>query len=269
MEANMEQKLGIIGIGNMGSAILKNILDNKIFDERDIIVNDKNKKSLEKFKEYNISFFDNIDLLIKNSDVIMLCVKPKDINEILLSSNGCFDKKLIISIAAGISIKKIMDKSKAERVIRLMPNLGCIVNESASAFCCSEKTAQNDKDIAKKIFGNNGILIEVDEKDMDIVTALSGSGPAFIAYFLKYLSKSALENGLLEESAKKLIVQTCIGTGKLLEKYTFDELIKMVSSPGGTTEQGLGVFNDLGTDKIVRKAVDAALKKSVELGKNG
>lgn len=261
----MEKKIGIIGFGNMGYAIAKAMLDSNKIKAENITVSDKTKKKWEKIKqEYNVNYSSENRELAEKSDIILVCVKPQDIG-FLEELKEVLKSKLIISIAAGVKIEKIAWLSGSSRIIRVMPNTGCLVGESASAYAVSSDVSEEDESSAKKIF-SSGVIVKVDEAKMNAVTALSGSGPAFIAYLLKGLKDAAVKNNLGENEASRLIIQTCIGTGKLLEKYSFDELIKMVSSPGGTTEKGIQTFESSEQQKILEDVIGSAIKRGEELG---
>jgi pyrroline-5-carboxylate reductase len=261
-------KIGFIGTGNMATALIKSI---KSAGNYPIISSDKDKGKLSRAeKELGIQTTLNNEDLVENSDIIFLCVKPKGINEVLEEIKSSIKNKIIVSIAAGIkisSIESIIGKDK--KLVRVMPNVNCIAGEMAAAYSCNKNVEKSDKKIINDLLNKSGIALEVNEQKMNAVTALSGSGPAFVAYLINSFTAAAEKQGLSKETAYKLALQTFFGTSRLLQKTKIapNELIKMVSSPGGTTVKGLEIFEKSGIKKIINKTLEAAVKRSKELGK--
>ncbi|MDP7115488.1 MAG: pyrroline-5-carboxylate reductase, partial [Candidatus Woesearchaeota archaeon] len=201
----------------------------------------------------------------QDSDTLILAIKPQDFDTLNIQA----ENRIIISIMAGVNIKKIMNKLKTNKVIRVMSNLCCLVKESASAFASSEDVTDQEKEFVKNLLLKFGSAIEVKEKLMDAVTGLSGSGTAYVAHFIDSLTEAGKKQGLSDEQAKDLSIQTVLGVGKLMKEnhLSAEELISMCSSKGGTTEQGIKVFKNSDFKKIVAEAVEKATEKSKELGK--
>ena len=235
-----------------------------------IMSSDKDKNKLSKAKnELKIEAASNRDLA-KKSNIVFLCAKPKDIREILEEIKDLVENKIIVSIAAGVkisSIEKIIGKNK--KIVRVMPNISCIVGEMAAAYSFNKNISEEDKTIIHEILNKAGLAIEMEEEKMDSVTALSGSGPAFVAYLIQNFAEAGEKQGLKKEVAYKLALQTFFGAGKLLKqtKINPEELIKMVSSPEGTTVAGLKILENSDIKKIIDKTIEAAVKRSKELGK--
>ncbi|MAE42403.1 pyrroline-5-carboxylate reductase [Candidatus Woesearchaeota archaeon] len=263
-------KIGFIGTGNMAKALIRNI---KNADNCCIIASDKNQDKLSKAeKELEISTTKSNKELAQESEIIFLCVKPKDIAAVLEEIREIAENKVIISIAAGVkisSIEKIIGNDR--KVVRVMPNVNCIVGETAAAYSLNKNIRNKDKEIINKLLNSAGLALEINEEKMDAVTALSGSGPAFVAFLIDIFVNAGIKYGLSKEDSYKLAVQTFYGTGSLLKKkkITIEKLIEMVSSPGGTTVAGREVLEDSDINKIIDKTIEAAIKRSKELGKNG
>lgn len=259
-------KIGFIGTGNMATALIRSMKDNN-----EIISSDKTKEKLQKArKELGIKTTADNNEVAKNSEIIFLCAKPDDIKEILQEIKPNAENKIIVSIAAGIKIKfieSIIGKNK--KIVRVMPNLNCAVGEMAAAFSCNKNIKANEKESIKNLLNKAGLALEVDEQKIDAVTALSGSGPAFIAYILDAFAKAGEKQGLSREISYNLALQTLFGTAKLLKKTGEkpESFIKRVSSPGGTTIAGLNVLEKSKIGLIIEKTIEAAAKRSKELGK--
>ena len=264
-------KLGIIGCGNMAEAILKGILDSKFLKSVEISafeINHDRKGYIS--GKYHILFAESLQSLVTNSRYILLSVKPYNISSLLDKLKAYFDYKrnVVISIAAGVSTNYIAHKLKSNvPVIRIMPNTPAMVKKGMAAISQGIYAKQEDVEFAKKLMGSLGNFIVIDEKFQDTVTAISGSGPAYFFLFCKYLIEAALKNGLNQTTSEMLAINTMVGAGEMMQKFEMsaDHLIKMVASPGGTTEIALNKFIENGLEKIVLESVESAIKRSKEL----
>jgi len=264
-------KLGIIGCGNMAEAILKGILDSKFLKSVEISaieINHDRKGYIS--GKYHILFAESLQSLVTNSRYILLSVKPYNISSLLDKLKAYFDYKrnVVISIAAGVSTNYIAHKLKSNApVIRIMPNTPAMVKKGMAAISQGIYAKQEDVEFAKKLMGSLGNFIVIDEKFQDTVTAISGSGPAYFFLFCKYLIEAALKNGLNQTTSEMLAINTMVGAGEMMQKFEMsaDHLIKMVASPGGTTEIALNKFIENGLEKIVLESVESAIKRSKEL----
>lgn len=261
-------KLGVIGFGNMGSAIVVGLLEKKIFKKKQIFVYDIDRNKLKKSK---LNVKKNNEEVVKNSDIILLSVKPKDAENILKEINKFLTpRKLLISIMAGIKIEKIEKIVGVDiPVIRVMPNLNVKVKFGIIAYCSNKKGKKYEK-FVKKIFSPVGIVFKMPENKFDTITAISGSGPGFLFFIAEEFKKICIEKGFSSEIAQKLVSALFYGTGKMLfETKTEPEKLKeMVSSPGGTTLAGLKVFEEKNFDKILREVINRAEERSKELSQN-
>lgn len=249
--------IGIIGIGNMGRAIALGI-------KKKVLVSDNDRKKLHFKKKLRIVICkDNIDLT-KRSETIILAVKPQAISEVLLQIKPYSKDKLIISIAAGIRtalIEKILGRVK---VVRIMPNMPILVGKGISAITPGRFAGKLDIKLTREIFSNLGEVVELKEAQMDAVTALSGSGPAYYFLFTDILSRAGQAIGLSKHMAEKLAMATFIGASGAAScaDISMKDFVKKVASKGGTTEAALKVFKQMELEDIVKRAVIAARDRS-------
>lgn len=278
----MKNKLYFIGYGNMAEAIYQRI-DKKLFgkiflieknSERRVYINEKNYKKTQVLKELN-------GIKFNNSDIVLLAVKPNQIKSICEEINslilGKKDIPIIISIAAGVTttaiknfiINNLTNLQNDIDIFRAMPNLCARDGEAITGLYGKSKqiNKSNLTTIISKIFKSIGEILWVKkESDLDIVTAISGSGPAYIFYFIDTMIKSAVELGLDKKNAKKLVIQTVIGSGKAgISIDNFAEQISKVASKGGTTEAAINLLNKKNLDVIFTQAIKAAYSKSKEI----
>jgi len=262
-----DKELGIIGIGNMGSAILRGILSSKAVKAENIIIYDLDKGLLNKrSKEHNLDMAkDNIDL-VQKARYILLAVKPQVIDLVLQEiGSSITSDHILISIAAGITISHIKDFIKNQvGIIRVMPNTPALVGAAASALSFNENITAKDLEYIKNILQAIGIVVEVEEKYIDAVTGLSGSGPAYIFVIIEALADGGVKMGLSREIALKLAAQTVLGASKMvLETGKHPgELKDMVASPGGTTITALHEIEKGKLRSTLISAVEAATLKS-------
>lgn len=245
-----DQKIAIVGAGKMGSAMLKALATH--FPQTQAYDTDT-----------------DLNKVLPNADIIIFAVKPQDFDNCCQDLAIDLSKKLVISIMAGVSIKKISTQTKAKRVVRSMPNLPLQVNAGITAWLATkELNAVNDKILIKKIFSCFGEEIEVKkESDLDKITALSGSGPAYFFYLCETLADKAKKMGFSDEDAEKIADATFIGSAKLLDaaQKSAKEFREAVTSKGGTTEAALKHLQKHKFDQTFCAAIDAAAHRSKEL----
>jgi len=263
--------IGLIGGGNMGEAIIKGMIASKNFSITDITVFDISKNRMIYLNErYHIDFIESIEDLVNQCDTVILAVKPQIINTVLSDIKQLIKKDihLIISIAAGVKIRTIENfLGENIKIVRVMPNTPAFVLESMSALSFNKNITEKEKEHSMKIFQSIGKAIEIDETYIDAITAVSGSGPGFIAEILEAFSDGAVKIGLPRELANKLVLQTFIGSLKLISKedISFNQLKNMVSSPGGTTIAGLSELANWSVKAGIINCIEAAYNKSKEL----
>ena len=262
--------LGIIGCGKMGSALVKGAIKENAIDGQKVMVIDLVPELAQKLSnDIGATVAKTNDDLIKNSDAILLCVKPQDMISLTDSFTKERSSKLLISIAAGIKIDDLEKSLKNDdRVIRVMPNTPAMIGQGASAQSKGKNATESDAEFVSKILNAVGISIEVPEKQLDAVTGLSGSGPAYIYTVIEALADGGVLVGLPKEKALTLAAKTVIGAAKMVMKS--DEhpakLRDQVASPGGTTIAGLAALESGKLRSTLIEAVKAATKRSEELG---
>jgi len=263
-------KVGVIGIGNMGEAILKGILSNTDISSDEIIVSDKNKERIDHIvNKYSVAGTDNNERLVKLSDIIILAIKPKDLEKVLPSIGNLLDNKLLISVLAGIRINKIKKFAQNAKIVRIMPNTPALVGESATGVAFDENITEEEKETILNLLNAFGKSIVVEEELMDAITGLSGSGPAYVLTFIDSLAQGGVKQGLSYQQALELATQTVLGTAKMLmETKEHPAVLRdKVSSPAGTTIYGLHELEKGKLKDTVMNAVESATKRSKELSK--
>ena len=206
----------------------------------------------------------------KNAEVVFIAVKPQMVSAALDGFSELLKDKLIISIAAGISIARLQELTGSDRIIRVMPNTPALVNKGATAYSVSNGATELDCKLAGEIFSAVGTVIQVKESDLNAVTALSGSGPAYVFEFIQALADGGVAEGLPRDTALMLAVQTVTGAAEMI-RTTGEHpasLKDKVTSPAGTTSRALQVLAERSFAGSVIKAVRAAADRSRELGKN-
>lgn len=265
-------KISFIGAGSMAEAIIAGLIEKNICQGEDILVtNRENRAKLEQLEhQYGIQLTYDMDELIKDADLVIFAVKPKDADYALqkiqpyIQSNTFF-----ISVMAGISISFMEDKLKTScAVARAMPNTSASVGKSATAISFNHRVSENQKQLAERVFSSIGMTAIVEENKLDAITALSGSGPAYIYYVVEAMEQSAKEIGLDASMAKQLILQTLAGAAEMLGSSDREasELRKAVTSPGGTTEAGIKVLQNNHVEEAFIKCIKAAAEQSKRLG---
>ena len=268
--------IGFIGGGNMAEALIRGIAQGSRArvqgEPNDIFVSEprEDRRSYLE-KTYTIKTTSSNMDVASSCDIIILAVKPQNIETVLDGIRDVITEgKTVVSIAAGITLSYLQSKLKTKRLVRVMPNTPALVQEGMSVLSLCECFSGRDIDTIREMFMSVGKVLVLPEKYMDAVTALSGSGPAFIALFVEAMTEAGENMGLSRENSSELAVQTLIGTAKLIDTgMPPDKLREMVTSPGGTTAEGLKVFGEMGLNKIVTAALQAAVKRAGELGRKG
>ncbi|GMW03208.1 MAG: pyrroline-5-carboxylate reductase [Candidatus Hydrogenedentota bacterium] len=263
--------LGFLGFGNMGRAIAGGLLETGVATPGQLCAYDLAEEARAEARRMGIAVAGSEAELARRSDIIMLAVKPQTMDTALDAIQPALrPDSLVVSIAAGISIGWIQQKLGTDiRVIRVMPNTPALVKTGAAGLAFSPVCTEADKNAARIIFESIGTAEIVAESDIDAVTALSGSGPAYFFYLVECLVNAAKAEGLDEDLATRLAAQTLLGAGKLLSESGESAAVlrQRVTSKGGTTEAALRTFAENGLDKAVAAGVKAAAARSRELGK--
>ena len=258
-------KLGVIGFGNMGSAIAKGFVTKKAMDIKDIGAFDTYKKTIEKAKEDGFNIYNDELDLVKKSDAVLVAVKPIHAKELFEKIAKNLKDKLIISIVAGLesaTIKSWIGSDK--RVLRIMPNTPAIVGEGVFALDSDSNAYDEEKKTVEDMFSAIGLVEWVEERLFPVVTGLSGGGPAYVAMFIEALADAGVLHGLKRDVAIKMAAKTVLGSAtQLLETGIHPAVLKdMVCSPAGTTIEGVKALEDYRFRAGVIEAISAATLKS-------
>ena len=261
-------KIGFIGCGNLGSSLIKGILDAGALKTKELVACDVSDEKLRELGKLGIETTTDNKKLVEHCDVIFIAVKPDIVESVLEETKESSRGKLFVSVAAGVSTKFIEARTLA-RVIRVMPNICGLVGEMASCFSLGTRASREDEELVEKLLAGVGMTFKVDEKLMNAVTGLSGSGPAYFYFIVKALQEAGVELGLSSEIALKLAAQTAKGAGEVILRKgkTLDELTGMVCTPKGTTIEGIKVLEGRKVADALRDAVKAAAKRAKELSR--
>ena len=257
-----------IGAGNMAEAIVAGIVKQRVVEPADVCVTDVNEERLDHFAEqYGVGRTSDNASAAAQADVVVLSVKPQIFPDVWPEIERALKPDaLVVSIMAGIPSAKIAN-GKPIRVVRVMPNTPSLVGEGAAGIAAGERATQADLDMAEKILGAVGVAVVVEEREIDAVTALSGSGPAYVFYLLESMLAAADEMGLEKGISRDLALSTVIGAAKLMKESGEDaaELRAKVTSKGGTTHAAISTMEERGVKESVIAAMKAAQARSVEL----
>lgn len=265
----MEIKLAIVGLGNMGQAILRGLLKAGEFSKDSILGFEKVEATAKKVKrEFNINVEKDYEKL-SSYDYIIIAVKPQQMKELLQKLSKSIKNQVIISIAAGITTTLIKGILGDKKIVRAMPNTPALIGKGITGVYVNEKIQEKEKQVVERLLTSLGDIIFVDkEEDIDRITALSGSGPAYVYFLMEAFIDAGVYLGLSRDVAKKLVLSTFIGSSLLAEKSekNITELKEMVTSPGGTTIYGLFELEKGAVKSSIANAVSQAFKRSLELG---
>ncbi len=253
------KKIGIIGAGNMGSALYRGICE--VFEKDLIYVSDKNQGKLDSLSDLNT--YSNPQDVVDLSDVVILAVKPQSFQE--LAVEVTFEQnKLLISIMAGISTKTLAEVTGVSKVIRAMPSIAISVKQGVTGWYANSSTDEEDKSFTKKLFGAVGYECELKNEDMiDKVAALS---PAYFFYLAEIIEEKAKEYGFSEEEARHLAIDTFTGSAELLRNVNKSPqaLKEAVASKKGSTEAALSYLKEHNFEEILKEAIDRARDRWLE-----
>lgn len=263
--------IGFLGVGNMGSAILKGIAGSSLRDETTLFAYNPTEAKVDALAAYGVKKCTSEAEVAKASQYLFLAIKPQKFEEVLPRiADAVTEKTVLISIAAGIGADYIRKLTKPfAKVVLAMPNTPLLLGVGATALAKDDSVTEEEFDVVRQIFDSCGMTAVVAPEQMKEIIAINGSSPAFIYLFAKGFLDYAAKAGLPEESAKELFVQSLIGSAKMITESgsTIDELIRQVSSPGGTTLAGLDRFYAGKLTEVVEDACEHCTKRAYELAK--
>ncbi|MBU0665497.1 MAG: pyrroline-5-carboxylate reductase [Proteobacteria bacterium] len=269
----MTTKIGFIGGGQMGEALIRGIIQSGLYAAEDILIAEPDGARRNYLNEtYQVQPFDTGVPIWKSCATVILAVKPQVMGSLLTASKELITTEhLIISIAAGLPIS-FYESHLSDRqckIIRVMPNTPALVLESASALSGNINVTPKEMDFAKSLFDAVGVAIILNEQYLDAVTGLSGSGPAYVFTFIEGMIDAGIKTGLARPIAETLAIQTVLGSVKLMQESGKHPAVlrAMVTSPGGTTIAAQHVMEKAGFKGIIMDAIEAATNRSIELGK--
>lgn len=266
-----EKKLAVVGGGQMGRALVGGMLASSVVTPDQLSLVEPSETSQAWWVE-NQPGIEITDLAsaVSASDAVLIAVKPNVIAEVAKQISGFSSGNLAISIAAGIGLEQLFRWLGHQRVVRVMPNTPSLVRQGASAFCCGREVTAQDKTWIQLMLDSVGLAVEVEEVQMDAVTGLSGSGPAYVCMMIEAMADGGVLAGLPRPLAMQLATQTVLGTAKMIAETGRHpgELKDAVASPGGTTIAAISVLEQNGVRGALVEAVAASAKRSRELGGN-
>lgn len=263
------KKILFIGAGNMASAIVGGIIKSNIISPNNIYLFDKCAEQYDKFHKDCVKSV-NLQDAFSEADYVFFSVKPQNIKDVMSElKNYDYKDKVFVSICAGVTIQSISDVLTGAKIVRTMPNTPLLLGQGVTALCKNSLVSDSDFEFIKSIFASSGYTTEINEDDINTLTALTSSSPAYIYLFAKGLLDGAIKLGFNYDDTLKMICYTLIGSANMILSTgkSVDELIAMVKSPNGTTEKALNVLDDNKFTDIIYRAMDACQKRAEELSK--
>lgn len=266
-----QQRIGFIGAGQMATALGKGFVEAGLVQPEKLFASDPQEAALARFSQATgaSTFADNLTV-IRHSDVVFLAVKPQQMATVVAEvAPELRAEQVIVSIAAGVRISTLQEGLGPQtRLVRVMPNTPCLVGKGACGFCLGQAAEPADGQLVGRLLGAVGVAYPVEEKLLDAVTGLSGSGPAFVYTIIEALSDGGVRAGLPRNVATPLAAHTVLGAAQMvLQTGEHTGVLRdRVTSPGGTTIAGIQALEDYGLRAALMAAVESATERSIELG---
>lgn len=263
------KKVGVVGLGNMGEAIVRALIESG-YDRDAILPFEVKQERIRLARDtYGLQVAPSLSQLVSESTYVILAVKPQDAKTVLHAiASEMNESKILISIMAGITISSLVAMlEQPAKVVRVMPNICVAVAQGALGLASNDRVSSDELKTVVELLTPLGSIVEVAEHQMDAVTALSGSGPAFVLAFLEALIDGGVQMGLARDKAYKLALKTLQGTISMLDKEDIHPTLlkERVTSPGGTTMAGLVTLDERGFKGIVIRCLEAAKSRAKEL----
>ena len=267
----LEGKIAFVGAGTMAEAMIAGLLREKLTTPDRLLASGPREERGEQLrKKYGVQPFTDNGAAVAQADLVVLSVKPQRLGAVLKSLKGVRPEALVLSVVAGAGIRKIRTALKHAAVVRSMPNTPAQIGEGITVWTASEAVSEKQRDAARTVLGALGeeVFVE-DENYLDMATALSGTGPAYIFLFMEALIDAGVHMGFPRRIAEKLVVQTLKGSVAYFEKSQLHPaaLRNQVTSPGGTSAEAIYYFEKAGFRTAISRAVWAAYQRSLELGR--
>jgi pyrroline-5-carboxylate reductase len=260
-------RLGFIGAGKLAGSVIRGLVRAKFYSPQEIIASEPNAEVRAALQgDVGISVTETNASVAEKAEILFLGVKPDIVLPVVRELAALLKDKCVISLAAGVQISS-MEKIAAARFLRVLTNMPSAICEAATAITRGTRTTEGDFELARTIFNAVGVVVEVNERQIDAVTALAGSGPAFVYKVIEALAEGGTKCGLSPKTALTLATQTVLGAAQLASESgkSPEELIKMVVTPGGTTAAGLAAMKKLGTTEGLIAAIEAATNRGREM----
>ncbi|MCW3982889.1 MAG: pyrroline-5-carboxylate reductase [Candidatus Bathyarchaeota archaeon] len=258
----MNDKIAVLGAGMMGSAIIKSLLKGNY--EGKITAVDIAPEKLSELEKLGVAVTADSNKAAAEANIIIVAVKPGDVERVLRGVSKEIRNKILISVAATVPLKFLQRNAPDSRIVRIMPNLGAMVQASYTAYCCEYNVTAEDKVKVKTLLNMMGICDEMEEKYLDAITAVSGSGPGYLSIIIEALAYAGLKVGLPRNVALNAAAQTVMGTGKLVVELKEDpsKIRDMTTTPGGTTIEAIYQIEQSQIRPAMIRAIEEATKKS-------
>lgn len=256
-----------IGSGNMASAITGGIINSSLLPAESIYLYDKNPLQYDKFHK-DCNKVDDLNRAFSLADYVFLSIKPQNVKEVLNQIKSLnYENKVFVSICAGITIGSIEKELPNSKIIRTMPNTPLLLGKGVTALCKNANVSNEDFEMVKSFFSSSGYITEIEENDINSLTAITSSSPAYVYLFAKGILEGAKALNFNYEDTLKMICYTLIGSANMIlsSNKNIDDLISMVKSPNGTTEKALNVFEDRNFIDIISEAMKACKDRAEEL----
>lgn len=270
-ERPMKAKIGFVGAGRMAGAMIDGLIAKNVYSKDEIVACAPSEATRNKMtQKYGIRMFSKATEMQGLADVVVLAIKPKYIASLFIEEKFCVGKgQLLISIAAGVKLGALQTYAPDARIVRVMPNHCCMVLEGAAGYVMGNGCTEDDRKVVETVLSAIGLAVEVRESELDAVTGICGSSPAYLYMAAHALIVAGMKYGLSEEQATVLAAQSMVGAGKMILESGMktDALVDGVCSPGGTTIEGVKVLRDEHFEDVMIHCVDACVKRSVEMGK--
>ena len=272
MTGDMQYAVGVIGVGNMGAALVRGIFDQGEMPPQSVIVCDLDKDLVRRICD-DMGVVDGTEAthVAGSADLVILAAKPQNLPSLLREiSTSLNANQTIMSIAAGVTTQSIEESLGGKPpVIRVMPNLPALVGEGISVMCGGSHATESDFERVEAVLSAVGVCLKAPEEMMDPVTALSGTGPAYVFHTMEAMIQSGIEMGMSSEMAERLVLHTVFGAAMLAMESDLDptSLREAVTSRGGTTDAAISHLEENGYTRLVVEAILAAMNRSEELGK--